>query len=187
MTLPPSLANRASTEEVRIGILSDTHLRQGDTLPGQVTQVFKGMDLILHAGDILYPGVLDQLEKAAPVLAAKGDDDRKLIDVRVEEEHFLSLGGLSLWLRHRMPFGVIHALRHGPQSELTELIVRESSCIPDIIVFGDTHAAMVKRSQGILFINPGSPTLPDYVSKLGTVALLTIASGEAEAHIVPLD
>jgi len=184
----PGPANRASTGAVRIGLLSDTHIRRDNILPGQIEQVFKNVDLILHAGDIVDPEVLDELEKIAPVLAARGDDDpRRLTDDRIKEEHFLAVGGLTLWLKHRMPFGVVQTLRHGPQSRLTELIMRESSYISDIIVFGDTHMAMAMKSQGILFINPGSPTLPDYQTRLGTVALLSIHSGEAEAHIVQLD
>jgi len=180
--------NRGSTGEIRIGLLSDTHIREGGTLPGTIERALQGVDLILHAGDMLYPGVLDELERTAPVLAARGDDDpRKLSDKRIEDEHLLSLGGLSLWLRHRMPFGVIQALKHGPESKLPDLIMRESSCVPDIVVFGDTHTAVVMKSEGTLFINPGSPTMPEYVSRPGTVALLTIVSGEAEAHLVQLE
>ena len=65
--------------------------------------------------------------------------------------------------------------------------MQECPGTPDIVVFGDTHRANVQRLQGVLFINPGSPTLPSYESRLGTVALLTIASGEAAAHLVQLE
>ena len=57
---------------MRIGILSDTHLYNASMLPHQVEEVFSDLDLILHAGDIYDPSVLDRLERIAPVLAAKG-------------------------------------------------------------------------------------------------------------------
>ncbi|NQT48463.1 MAG: metallophosphoesterase family protein, partial [Chloroflexi bacterium] len=91
MTLPPSLANRAPTGEIRIGLLSDTHI-MAEELPHQLEQVFSGVDLILHAGDILYPRVLDELEGIAPVLAARGDEDSdRLSDARITQNHHMAL------------------------------------------------------------------------------------------------
>ena len=105
LTLPPSLANRTPTGEIRIGLLSDTHICN-EELPLQFEQVFADVDLILHAGDIIYPRVLDELEHMAPVLAARGDEDSDgLADDRIKESHFLKLGGLSLWLVWRRSRG----------------------------------------------------------------------------------
>ena len=56
----------------------------------------------------------------------------------------------------------------------------------DIIIFGDTHVALVARYNGILLVNPGSPTLPNGRFELGTVALLEIIGNHAEARIVQL-
>jgi len=187
MTLPPSLANRAPTGEIRIGLLSDTHI-MAEELPHQLEQVFSGVDLILHAGDILYPRVLDELEGIAPVLAARGDEDSdRLSDPRITENHLLALGGLSLWLIHRLPWGVLRDLAYGDEAEAIERIARECPVRPDIVVYGDTHRAEIRKTHGVLFVNPGSPTLPGYRIEMGTVALLTIASGEAEAHLVQLE
>lgn len=186
MTLPPSLANIASTGQIRIGLLSDTHI-MGHELPRQLEQVFRGVALILHAGDIVYPRVLDELERMGPVLAAKGDEDpENLSDPRVRDSHFLTLGGLSLWLIHILPWGVLRDLTNGDEAEAISRVMRECPGRPDIVVYGDTHRADIQRAQGILFVNPGSPTLPRYGLNVGTVALLTIASGEAEAHLVQL-
>ena len=65
-----------NAETMRIGLVADTHIPGAAAeLPEQVAQAFRGVDLILHGGDIYTPSVLDELERIAPVLAAKGDDD----------------------------------------------------------------------------------------------------------------
>ena len=62
---------------MRIGLISDTHVPDHRReLPCQLKRLFDGTDLILHAGDIYTTWVLDELENMAPVLAAKGDDER---------------------------------------------------------------------------------------------------------------
>jgi len=56
-----------------IGLISDTHIDYPSaSLPPQVKEAFQGVDLILHAGDIWIPSVLDDLETVAPVMAAWG-------------------------------------------------------------------------------------------------------------------
>ena len=60
----------------RVGILSDTHMPASlHRLWDEIGTAFSGVDLILHAGDIVLPTVLDQLEAIAPVLAARGNND----------------------------------------------------------------------------------------------------------------
>ena len=56
----------------------------------------------------------------------------------------------------------------------------------DIVVFGRTLYAMVEEHQGVLFVNPGSPTLPRNLMKLGNVALLELSPGERRATIIDL-
>ena len=58
-----------------------------------------------------------------------------------------------------------------------------------MVVFGDTHEEMVERKDGVLFVNPGSPTYPGRrhaPGSLGTVAVLNIDDGEVTATIVDL-
>jgi putative phosphoesterase len=192
---------------MRIGLISDTHI-QYDTeeVPPQVKELFKDVDLILHAGDIYLSSVLDELEEIAPVLAARGDDDSALVNGRVKEKHVLNFEGFSLWLIHIFPYFSLHSLQsysyassrvlhsflYGASASseqeveeaLREIIERED--VPDILVFGDTHRASLHRVNGVLFINPGSATFPDYRRILGTAAILTISPGKAEADIIQL-
>ena len=51
----------------------------------------------------------------------------------------------------------------------------------DIVVFGDTHFLTIEEHQGVLFVNPGSPTLPQQMQRLGTVAVLELGPGTRRA------
>ena len=174
---------------MRIGLLSDTHIPQAaEALPPEVTEAFQGVDLILHAGDIYLSSVLDDLERIAPVLAARGDDDwgSTLTDRRVQEKHTLELNGQIIWLAHKRPESLrslwwVDSLRQ-KQTPATH----NGLSIPDIVVYGHEHRTVVQRRDNILFVNPGSPTFLGYRRGLGTVAILEIDSSEAEVQILQL-
>lgn len=169
---------------MRVGLISDTHIPEAaQALPPQIAEVFQDVDLILHAGDIYLPSVLDELERIAPVLAARGDDDcgNMLRDKRVKWKHVLNLEGQRLWLIHDMPYSrMVTPWRRGKPSG------KADEDAPDIIVFGHDHSTIMQRRNGVLFINPGSPTFLNYRSGLGTVAVLEIDSVEAQADILQL-
>jgi len=162
---------------MRLGLISDTHIPEvTPELPPQVVEAFQGVELILHCGDIYAPFVLDELERIAPVLAAMGDDDpyaaRK--DKRVKNKHILKIEGHTLWLVHEKPS--LDPAASPP----------EERDAPDIIVFGHEHDTLVQHHDGVLFVNPGSPTFLKYRHGLGTVGILSINSDEAQAFILQL-
>ncbi|MFH0768660.1 MAG: YfcE family phosphodiesterase [Chloroflexota bacterium] len=169
---------------MRIGLLSDTHIPEAEKeLPTELMEAFRGVDLILHAGDIYLPSVLDDLECIAPVLAAMGDDDYATTrtDNRVKERHILKLEGQTLWLIHERP----HPLAFPPRPN--RIAPEQDKCnIPDIIVFGHEHNAVVEHLDDILFINPGSPTFLHYYRGLGTIGILDITSAKTAVRILRL-
>jgi putative phosphoesterase len=167
---------------VLIGVISDSHIRVPGTrvglstltaerLPPQVLAAFKGVDLILHAGDIYTVPVLDRLEKVAPVLASEGDDDPFEIvnDSRVKHQQFLKFDGKTVWLSH-----------YGPLDEPVH-------ATSDIVIYGHTHRSALERKNGSLFLNPGSCNFPKYIHTLGTVALLSIKNNKVDAEIIQLE
>ena len=98
-----------------IGLISDTHIRipgyranlsqlWTNELPSQVKDVFRDVDMILHAGDVYAIPILDELEAVAPVLVSEGDDDPFDImnDPRVKQKHILKLEGITIWLAHEI-------------------------------------------------------------------------------------
>lgn len=170
------------TEPIRIGLIADTHIpADAKMLPPQVEEAFQDTDLILHAGDIYLPGVLDDLETIAPVLAVRGNDDGGFPeDHRFKDIHVLNINGFKLGLTHRgyYPEAPLYSIDRLMRQEFGELV--------DIIVYGDTHVAMVERYNDILLVNPGSPTSPNHLLELGTVALLEITGNMAQVRIIQL-
>jgi len=170
--------------KMRIGLVSDTHIPVAEKeLPEELNKAFRGVDLILHAGDIYIPSVLDELERVAPVLAAVGDDDygATLADKRVKEKHILKLEGKTLWLVHERPY---YLASSWCQNKTSSEPAKGDN--PDIVVFGHEHSTVVQRFNDILFVNPGSPTFLHYLRGLGTVGILDLDSGEADVRILRL-
>ncbi|HEY96199.1 MAG TPA: metallophosphoesterase family protein [Dehalococcoidia bacterium] len=170
-----------------IGLISDTHLaRPEEELPSQLETAFEGVELILHAGDIWIPSALDQLESIAPVMAAWGDDDMESDlgdDPRMLDEQAVYIDGVTLWLVHEKPaFGTIVPRENTIFSRNKES-ERE---IPEAVIYGHTHKALIEKHKGVLVINPGSPTWPNNFPELGTVGILSIESGKVNARIIQL-
>jgi len=169
---------------MRLGLISDTHIERAcEALPAQIREVFAGVDLILHGGDIYVLSALDELETIAPVMAARGNGDIRLPqDARVKDSLVLDLEGLRLGLTHGIDYPE-------PSWRTLEQAMRyEFGGKVDIIVLGDTHVAMIEVCRGVVLVNPGSPTLPGQIRRIGSVGLLEISpSGKVEAQIIELD
>jgi putative phosphoesterase len=178
-----------------IGLISDTHIATPEqNVPlGLIKTAFRGVDLILHAGDIWIPRVLDELETIAPVLAARGDDDMEEdigLDKRVIRKQVLFIEGLQLWVIHIKPrYGNINPVHQTPT--YATLFPRhpaiETFKSPDVVVFGHSHKVEMEDFKGTLLVNPGSATMPHYLPRPGTVGLLHIVDGKADAQIIQLE
>lgn len=180
---------RPQEHKMRIGLVSDTHIpKVARALPAELIAAFRGVDLILHAGDIYDLSVLDDLESIAPVLAARGDDDdaESLADRRVKGKHILKLEGQTLWLVHERPYAPVSQKWLPTWWESRIDAEQNKYGKPDIVVFGHEHRTIMQRVHGALFINSGSPTFLNYNQGLGTVGILEIEPGAAEARIIHL-
>ena len=163
---------------MRIGLISDTHIPQaGRDLWPQVYEALRGVDLIMHAGDLLVPEVIDWLEPLAPVMAVSGNGDyggwQRTVppqDPRLSESKLLPLGGLRIGLVHDFP------LPESPPLRTFEGLMSHYFGGPvDVIVRGSTHAAEITTVKGVLVVNPGSPTFPNHKSlRLGTIGYLEV-------------
>jgi uncharacterized protein len=191
---------------MRIGLISDTRVPGGAAeVPQEVVRAFEGVDLILHAGGIHVPEVLDWLERIAPVKAAgrihvgHAERPQPLLregegDTRVAEQQVFQLEGHTIGMVNNLELdgfsdeifpGSISAHRL-PEGSLPTIVERFFGTPVGIVVFGRTLYTMVEEHQGILFINPGSPSLPKNLMKLGTVVILRLTPGVREATIIDL-
>jgi hypothetical protein len=159
---------------MKIGVLSDTHVPgAASSLPPVVFEIFEGVDLILHAGDIVELSVLDELRAIAPVEAVAGNMDGAEAHRRLPERKVLSLGRFSVGLTHGK-------YRIDRQHEM----IRKEFGLIDLIVYGHSHTPFWGAVDGVLFLNPGSPTDKRY-APYNSVAVLRVGE-ELTAEIIRL-
>jgi putative phosphoesterase len=177
---------------MRIGLISDTHIPEAcEHLPARVFEVFRGIDLVMHAGDVYVNRVLDELAEIAPVIAALGNGDEGLdghqhrleVDDRVREAHLLELEGVRIGLVHAIP-----TPDETSQEVFERAMQRHFGGPVDVVVQGHSHIEGVVRFGSTLVVNPGSATLPRNLTNIpGTVAILEVADGAVRsAEIVQL-
>ena len=177
---------------MRIGLISDTHIPEAcEHLPARVFEVFRGIDLVMHAGDVYVNRVLDELAHIAPVIAALGNGDEGLdghqhrltADDRVREAHLLELEGVRIGLVHAIP-----TPDETSQEVFERAMHRHFGGPVDVVVQGHSHIEGVVRFGATLVVNPGSATLPRNLTNIpGTVAILEVADGVVRsAQIVQL-
>ena len=120
----------------KIGLISDTH----GLLRPEALSALAGSDLIVHAGDVGDPKILQQLSSIAPVTAVRGNIDK---------------GDWAAQLPFRAvvetPFTLIYVLHDAAELDLDP--VRAGF---NIVVSGHSHKPGSKEKSGILYINPGS-------------------------------
>ena len=183
---------------MRIGVLSDSHIPSSTRrLPEQVFRVFEGVDLILHAGDIYVESALDHLETLAPVLAVGEGLDFAIGSPRVEHLRLLEFEGARIGMIHILnipglegevfPGAVSRSAGASPaRVDVRRGLERVFGQPVDACVFGDTHYEVLEHHDGVLLLNPGSPTLPHQMMRLGTVAILEIQDAQVSARLVSL-
>ena len=151
----------------RIGVISDTH---GD-LPDDALMALAGVDLILHAGDVGGRDVLETLAGIAPVHAVKGNN-RDASEARLPLQVDVSAGGVRIVMAHQ-------------QADLVRSRAIERTGAR-VAVSGHTHAPEVEEFDGVLWVNPGSPSCPRRGNPR-SVAVVTVAGdGAVAAEIVEL-
>jgi len=185
---------------MRIGVVSDTHVGgDGRGLPAQLLRALDDIDIILHCGDLDSLGVLDCLSELAPVRAVRSYDDpfeegERLVGpvraveaegVRVGMIHDIQWPGPTIGLTSDQ-----RGLRFPKDTPLSELLARKFGAPVDVVAFGDTHEELVLEREGVLFINPGSPTFPGLRhgrGELGTIALMEVVDRRVRVELVKLE
>ena len=181
---------------MKIGLISDTHIpSMGKEPPPQVARVFDGVDLILHAGDIYTDDCIKWLERIAPVQATTSwrastrEGAPRVSNPIIVEADGHSIGVIHELTMYSLPDDVRPGLiaKRYPAGKSIPKELEEIFGKPiEIVVFGYSHKAMIESHQGVLFVNPGSPTMVGDVMRMGTVAILEITPQGPEARIIEL-
>lgn len=123
---------------IKIGVISDTHGHLDPAVPS----IFKGVDHIVHGGDIGLPWLILELESVAPVTAVSGNCDAGL---EFRETEVVKLGDRKLLVHHIVDV-------ESPAEPIKRRIIREN---PDVVVFGHTHRRYCRKVGQTLYFNPG--------------------------------
>lgn len=162
---------------IRIGVLSDTHLTDSieshSFLQELVVEVLAPVDMILHAGDLVAPELLDAFS-GYPLHAVRGNMDPPVPGVPIKK--VIDVDGFII--------GLIHGW--GPADGIEERIEEEFSSVSlDCLVYGHSHEPACHKRDGILFFNPGSATnkrnMPYH-----SVGLLEVGN-DIHGTIIPID
>ena len=162
---------------MRVVVLSDTHApRFWKGCPPAVAEHLATADVILHAGDVCTPDVLDLLAGYAPVHVVLGNNDvREVAEWGAPETLQLDLAGVAVAMVHDS----------GPKDGRTARLRRRFPAA-NLVVFGHSHIPMDVTGDGLRIFNPGSPT-DKRRQPHRTLGLLDIADGEVQsARIVVL-
>ena len=127
---------------MKIGIISDTH----GSLPQKVLTLFKGVKAIFHAGDIGSFSVIEDLADIAPVYAVAGNMDRGALAKRFPKTDLIELNDFCVYMIH----------------ELYLLDIDPATAGVNCVIFGHTHTPHIEEKGGVLFVNPGSASIPRF-------------------------
>jgi len=149
----------------RIGVISDTH----GQLREQALLRLQGCDLIVHAGDVGAPGILEQLQQVAGVVAVRGNVDNGPWAQGLEEVAYAAVEGREICVLH----------------DLDRLDLDPAAAGIDIVVYGHSHQPVAAWKNEVLYLNPGSAG-PKRFRLPVTMAFLEIRPGGISVEIVEL-
>ena len=150
----------------RIGVVSDTH----GLLRPEALDRLRGVDRIVHAGDIGSPEVLSALAAVAPVTAVRGNNDRDAWARDLPETVILEVGQVRLYVLHDVK---------------TIAIDLRAEAIAAVVA-GHSHKPALASRDGILFMNPGSIGPRRFTLPIA-MGFLTVRGAGVRGRIVYLD
>jgi len=149
-----------------IGLISDTHglLRQ------EAVEALRGSELILHAGDVGNPEILEELREIAPVVAVRGNVDTAPWAQALPETAAAEAGSVAIYVLH----------------DVMALDLNPAASGFHIVVSGHSHKPGKTERDGVLYINPGSAG-PRRFQLPVTVAILRVERQRCEVEFVDLE
>lgn len=180
---------------MKIGIISDTHGSIDDFNKAVELLESKGVEKIIHLGDVLYHGprnplpenyrpkeVAEKLKVRDDIIFIKGNCDSEVDQMVIgkdlsESEKLIDLDGKKWYLIH------------GHQKAEYQLVERAKELGADVVAYGHTHIKVLEDREGLIVLNPGSTTFPKDESKSlalyddGKFKLIDLSSGEVVREV----
>ena len=157
--------SRRRNEQI-VGVISDTH---GLVRP-EALDALRGSDLIIHAGDVGSPDVLEALRALAPVTAVRGNNDRGNWAESLSDSEAVEIAGRWLYVLH----------------DLHELDLDPGAAGFAAVIAGHSHRPLIEERKGILFLNPGSAGPRRFTLPVALARLRVAAKGKIAAETVVL-
>jgi putative phosphoesterase len=150
---------------VIVGVISDTH----GLLRPEAVAALRGVDRIVHAGDIGAPEVLAALAELAPVTAVRGNNDKGPWARAIAETQVVDAGGVLIYVIH----------------DVAELDVDPAAGGFGVVIAGHSHVPRNEVRDGVLWFNPGSAGPRRFKLPIA-LGRLTIEAGRLRGEIVTL-
>jgi len=157
--------NQPKNIEKVIGVISDTH----GLLRPEAVEALRGVELILHAGDVGSPEVLDSLKGIAPVVAVRGNNDKGTWAGELPAWEVAEVGAVFIYMIH----------------DVKEIDLNPTAAGFQVVVSGHSHKPSVEERKGVLYVNPGSAGPRRFKLPI-SVARLTVSGETVSAEVVEL-
>lgn len=151
--------------QVIIGVISDTH----GLLRPEAIEALRGVEYIIHAGDVGRPEILEPLSKIAPLTAVRGNVDKGAWAQKLPETEVLEIGGILIYVLH----------------DLATLDLNPKAAGFKVVVYGHSHVPKQEMRDGVLYFNPGSAG-PKRFNLPISLGKLVIDGMSVRGDIVPL-
>src|SRR5262252_2531404 len=150
---------------ITVGVISDTH----GLLRPEAVEALAGSDLIIHAGDVGDPAIIDRLRAIAPVFAVRGNIDKGGWASRLPMTELVEAGECLFYVLH----------------DIAELDLDPAAAGFAAVVFGHSHQPLLERRDGVLLLNPGSAGPRRFKLPIA-VARVRVSAQRLEAEIIEL-
>jgi putative phosphoesterase len=150
----------------RVGVISDTH----GLLRPNALDALEGSALIVHAGDVGDPKILDRLAEVAPVHAVRGNTDHGAWAAKLPMTEVVQVEGVHLYVLHI----------------LEDLDLDPVAAGFGAVIHGHSHRPLIESRRGVLFLNPGSAGPRRFTLPI-TLVRLTVDGDRLEAELVDLE
>jgi putative phosphoesterase len=149
-----------------VGIISDTH----GLLRPAALKALRGCHVIVHAGDVGTPAVLEGLRKIAPTVAIRGNNDKGAWASTLPETTVVEASGVSLYVLH----------------DLNSLDLDPATAGFQAVIAGHSHRPRIENRQGVLFVNPGSAGPRRFKLPVAVARLRVSRAKKVEAEVMEL-